>query len=1162
MAGPQIDLPRLVTSLDIDLSGVAGAEAQATREGTAVGNRLGASMGESARARLQQAFLAIPAIDLHADASDAQREVQELRARMVEIWERPVDVEVDTAAARAEIEEIHAAFRRLALDRPTIGFDLNTGRILTELESVAGAVRHIDDMRADIYVDVDAGRAVAELEAVREVADHVGESEEGPNRAGRSLERLTASAAGSVGPLGAVAGAGGRMATTLGGTIPVLAGVAAAMAAMAPAAALAATAMLSVGSAVGALKIGTRGIGEAVQAAWAPATGGAAAAAGAAQQAATAQRAVQDAMQQAADANQQAARRVEDAQRAVGDATKASADAQVQAARAVAAAERNLADAQKASLAAQQALSDARRGAEQDLEDLNNRLADSGLEQRANTMRLQEAQEALSKTLADPSATDRQKEAAQLAYDQAAQRLREQGIAQQRLKLQVEQANAAGVEGSQRVAAAQAKVADAQRTVGDRAQAVADAQVQGADRIAQADRELADRKRALADAQIEQAKTAEKGLRQIADAQEALAQKAGGAAGGVDKLAEAMAKLSPAARAFVEALIGLKPQLDGLKLDVQQSLFLGLGDSLRSTAEQVLPVLQDRLSVAASALNLMAKGAFEAAGTMARSGVLGQALDSATRGLYDMRELPATVVQGLVQIGAAAGPSFEKLSTAAGASLERLRQRMDASFASGGMQQAIEQAISLVGQMGHVLGNVGSIFGSVFGAAQANGAGFVAALDKISGAAATAFGSPEVQEGLRALMATMGQLATTVAPLLAQALQQLGPVIGFLAPGVQALIAALGPALSAVLTAAGPVLQAAAQALSSMAIAAAPLLTLLGQLVAAVLPSLTPLLDGANDIFQQLTPVIAVLAQVIGATLTPVLGVLPQLLDPFVLLITTLTATLLPILTQLIQQLPLPELAKAFVEIVVALAPLLTQLATLTVQLLNALMPILQPIISLIVRLASVFAGELAQAITSIVVPALRLITSLLHGDLHGAVEAGKQLLSGLASAVVKIFWDLPGQLGEAFERLAKSLLDVGKKIISSLVDGIKSSFNKVKDTLSGLTDLLPSWKGPAERDQQILTPAGRLIMDGLMAGIGARVPALRDQLQGITAQIAGSLTGDSLALAGSPGALTGAYAGGARPVLQQNTINMYGSQATGQELSRELSWQAGLGVR
>ncbi|MFD0408629.1 hypothetical protein [Kitasatospora sp. NPDC127116] len=1161
MAGERIDLPRLVTSLDIDLSGVAGAEAEAAAEGRAIGTRLGQAIDDAARFRLQQAFRAIPAIDLHADATDAQREVQALRARMVEIWQRPVDVEVDTAQARVELEEIQAAFQRLAAERPDIGFDLDTTTVLAELDSVVAGVQHVDNMRALVEVDVDAGEAIAELTAVHEVAEHVGDSD-GPDRAGRSLDRLAVGAAGALRPLAGVAAAGASTAATLGALVPVLSGVVAALAAMAPAAGVAATAVLSVGSAVGALKVGTRGIGAAVQAAWAPAEGGAAAAAGAAQQAAKAQRAVGDAMQQAADANEQAARRVSDAQRSVGDATKAAADAQVQAARSVAQAERSLADAQRASLAAQQALADARKGAAQDLEDLNNRLTDSGLDQRENTLRVQEAQESLNKVMADPSATERQKEQALLALDQATQRLHEQGIAYNRLKTQVEQANAAGIEGSQRVVAAQAKVEDSTRTVGDRAQAAADAQVAAADRIAAADRQLADRKQALADAQAEQAKTAEKGLRAIADAQEALTQQAGGAAGGVDALAEAMAKLAPSARAFVEALAGLKPQLDAIKLDVQQTLFKGLDETLRTTATATLPVLHGALKTAAGHLNTMAKETGATATELAESGTLGRALGSASNGLANMAKLPGTVIQGLVQVGAAAAPSFDRLSASAGGALAGVQQRMTEAFNSGSMQKAIEQAIALVSQMGRVLGNIGSIVGNVFGAAQSNGASFISTLEKMTAAAAAAFGTPAVQQGLQALFETMGLLATTAAPLLGQALQAIGPVITALAPGIQALIAALGPALGSVIAALGPVLQSAAQAISALALAFAPVLPVVGQLVAALLPVLVPLLDAVATIAQQLAPVIGVLAQVIGETLSPILGVLPVLLEPFLLLVTTLTGALLPVLTQLLQELPLPMLAQSFVQIATALAPVLVQLATLAGQFLNAIMPILTPIISLIVRLAAVFTGELGRAITNIVVPALRLITSLLTGDLSGAVEAGKQLLGGLASAVVTVFWELPQKLGETFSRLASSLLDVGKKIIKSLIDGITSGFKSVKDTLSSLTDLLPDWKGPAERDEKILTPAGGLIMDGLMRGIAARVPALRDQLQGITAQIAGSLDGDSLLLAGNPGALTGAYAGAARPVLQQNTINMYGSQATAQDVSRELSWQAGLGVR
>ncbi|MFE6489790.1 hypothetical protein ACFVGN_43615, partial [Streptomyces sp. NPDC057757] len=396
--------------------------------------------------------------------------------------------------------------------------------------------------------------------------------------------------------------------------------------------------------------------------------------------------------------------------------------------------------------------------------------------------------------MANPIADDYARAQAQLAFDQAQQQLKEQQLSYQRLQDKAATANQAGVDGSAKVVSAQDRLTAAQRTVADQVQALTDAQVQAQKRVAQADREVEDRTRALADAQEQQARTAKQGLESIQKAQEALQQGAAGAAGGgVNPLAAALAKLPPNARAFVEEIIRLKPALESLKFDVQQQLFSGLDSALRTSATSTLPVLHTALVASAGHLNEMAKETLATAGHLSENGTLGQALASANRGLGSMSQLPATIVQGLIQVGAAAGPSFEKINAAGGSALARLSAQMDAAFASGGMQRAIEQAVGLIGQLGRILGNVGDVIGSVFGAAQQTGAGFLGTLEKLTGAMAAAFATPAVQQGLRALFETMSLLASTVAPLLGQALQALGPVFSALAPGIQTLITALGP---------------------------------------------------------------------------------------------------------------------------------------------------------------------------------------------------------------------------------------------------------------------------------------------------------------------------------------------------------------------------------
>ncbi len=690
------------------------------------------------------------------------------------------------------------------------------------------------------------------------------------------------------------------------------------------------------------------------------------------------------------------------------------------------------------------------------------------------------------------------------------------------------EANAAGVEGSQKVVTAQERVTLAQRTVGDQTRAVQDAQTQ-------------------------QSRTAEQGAEQVARAIEALGQAGAGAAGGgVDPLAAALAKLTPNARAFVQEVIALKPALADLKFDVQQQLFDGMAASFRTAAASVLPVLHEKLVGAAGAMNAMGRGAIDAAGHLGSSGILGQAMDAANKGLMNMSGAPAVLVTGFGQIAAAAGPAFERITAASGGAFERLGATMSTAFASGGMERAISAAVDLIGQLAEVLGNVGQIVGSVFGAANANGATYVQTLIKITDALVTAFASPAVQAGLSALFSTMSLLASTVAPLLGQALGVIGPVLAALGPPVQTLITALGSALSPIIAALGPVLLAAAQAVGQLIVAASPLLGLIGTLASALLPALTPLLVGAGEIFGQMAPLVAAVADALSALLGPILAQLPALVEPFVTILTTLTSTLLPVLTQLIQQLPLAQLGQSFADVAIALTPLLAQFAVLIGQGLQALMPLLMPIIATVSKLAAIFAGELARTVQQIVVPALTGLTQLLSGDVDGAVSNAGKVLSGMAQMVVREFILLPGQVMLALWDLGNSLWDAGLSITDSLVRGIKSGLGKVRDTLSGLTDMIPNWKGPADRDGRLLTPAGQLIMDGLMVGIGDRVPALRGQLQGLTAEIGGM----GMGRLGSPQlAMAGAGAGGGFGGVSIENYHAGGQSI--EQISEDILWKS-----
>lgn len=633
-----------------------------------------------------------------------------------------------------------------------------------------------------------------------------------------------------------------------------------------------------------------------------------------------------------------------------------------------------------------------------------------------------------------------------------------------------------------------------------------------------------------------------------------------------EKFNEALKKLSPSAQAFAKQVKTLAPEFKKLQQDVQEKLFKGLDTILKGMATNTLPVLRNGLVNAAGAMNLMAKNVGNAAIGLGKSGTLGKAISGANSGLYNLSRIPGQVVVGLTQVAAAAAPAFSRLTKAAGNAADRLSEAFSRAFASGQVEAAIEQAINLIGELLKVAANVGRILMSVFKAAQGAGGGFIGTLQKITGALADAFASPEVQGGLKALFTTMSQLASTAAPLLINAVKIIGQVLEKLGPPAQKLIKVLGGALGRVLDALGPVLVSVAGAVGSLVVALLPLIDLAADLLVALLPALIPLFDALAQIFDAAAPLVKQLADNLAAQLVPILGaiapILMQLLPPFV----QLAQELFPQLTKILADMSpyLADVATKFADLLVQLAPLVAELLLLAATLLEQLMPVLGPaLVGLIVIVAKVL-GAVADVITRYVIPALKAVSAFLQGDFSGAADYAKQIyenfkedvkaaIAGMASSVatrlqgfvgelrrraaegavafvlgvsrmvsdaVRNIRDLPGKIKRALPNAGSILYGIGRSIISGLISGIQSQISNLAGTLGGITNMIPNWKGPESVDKKLLVPAGQSLMGGLMRGIAAQVPALRDQLQGITGQLPGMTMGPmSAAGAGANGA-------------------------------------------
>ncbi|MFT4081192.1 MAG: phage tail tape measure protein [Nocardioides sp.] len=140
-------------------------------------------------------------------------------------------------------------------------------------------------------------------------------------------------------------------------------------------------------------------------------------------------------------------------------------------------------------------------------------------------------------------------------------------------------------------------------------------------------------------------------------------------------------------------------------------------------------------------------------------------------------------------------------------------------------------------------------------------------------------------------------------------------------------------------------------------------------------------------------------------------------------------------------------------------------------------------------------------------------IVSILTGPVGAAVilvvrnwdkiTAGAQrVIGGVKSAfgkVVSFVKSIPGRIKSALGNLGNLLYGAGVSLITGFINGIKSKIGDVASTLGGITNKLTSWKGPPKRDARILTPAGRMIMQGLVTGITQGVPGLKDTLSKVT---------------------------------------------------------------
>lgn len=127
------------------------------------GAQVGGAFARGFRARLEAAFKALPKAEIDADSTEAQRKIAELRTRIETLSGKTVGVDIDAAAALAEVESIRRELATLDRDDVTIDVRADVQSALAELAAVDAALSRIDGQVAHARVDVDVSGALASL---------------------------------------------------------------------------------------------------------------------------------------------------------------------------------------------------------------------------------------------------------------------------------------------------------------------------------------------------------------------------------------------------------------------------------------------------------------------------------------------------------------------------------------------------------------------------------------------------------------------------------------------------------------------------------------------------------------------------------------------------------------------------------------------------------------------------------------------------------------------------------------------------------------------------------------------------------------------------------------------------------------------------------------
>ncbi len=340
-----------------------------------------------------------------------------------------------------------------------------------------------------------------------------------------------------------------------------------------------------------------------------------------------------------------------------------------------------------------------------------------------------------------------------------------------------------------------------------------------------------------------------------------------------------------------------------------------------------------------------------------------------------------------------------------------------------------------------------------------------------------------------AMMPALTAFSVAVLDVIGALAESLIPVFQTLSPLFESFFQEIAGLLIPVIKALAPPLQEIIRFAIQLFHAFSPLFPVITQIAQILGNVLMTALRALQPVLPIIADAMAEVAQVIGVALKAATPVLHEIAGALGKAIVDAIKALAP---------HLPTIIKAFLDLVIAVLPLLPPL----IELASAILPILINVISILIPPIL----NLARAFIDWIMPAARGVIDIFRnviswlGDLAvGVAKAGK--------SVIDWFRDLPGKLWGFVKDAGSWLFNAGKNIVTGLWNGIVDMWNRM---VGWLGDLLNGLVSQVTGILQINSPSrvfkeiGEFVMQGFQLGIEDAAPDAIASVTDVAKQVAG----------------------------------------------------------